>query len=121
MTTYLIINCFKMQMNKTEITGQLCYSNPCTDRVKIYPAHKTKQSKCPTKINAREFIHSEIIVCCLSLIYSFLLPLCYLQTLLILRSHSLICRSACKRDTKLKYKTCQHTMSAIKKILFNYY
>jgi hypothetical protein len=49
MTTYLIFNCFKMQMNETEITGQLCYPNPCTDRVKIYPAHQTKQSKCPTK------------------------------------------------------------------------
>ena len=49
-----------MQMNETEITGQLCYPNPCTDRVKIYPAHQTKQSKCPTKKNAREFIHSEM-------------------------------------------------------------
>ena len=48
-----------MQMNETEITGQPCYPNPCTDRVKIHPAHKTTQSKCPTKINAREFIHSE--------------------------------------------------------------
>ena len=38
-----------MQMNETEIAGQLFYSNPCTDRIKINPAHKTKQSKCPTK------------------------------------------------------------------------
>ena len=38
-----------MQMNETEITGQLCYPNPCTDRVNIYPAHQTKQSKCPTE------------------------------------------------------------------------
>ena len=49
-----------MQMNETEITCQLCYPNPCTDRVKIYPAHKTKQSKCPTKKNAREFVHREM-------------------------------------------------------------
>ena len=120
MTTYLIINCFKMQMNETEITGQLCYPNPWTDRVKIYPAHKTIQSKCHTYKNAKEFIHTEmkhknkfsntqrvsyfidrflpfflfaIILYCLSLIYLFLLPLCYLQTLLILRSHSFLCRS----------------------------